>query len=263
MVEFCSLFSSSSGNCEYLAADGEGLLIDAGASCKQILQALEGVGASPQRIRGVLVTHEHIDHVKGLSVLCRKLHIPLYANEPTARALNIPKLESLDVRVFSMERPFWVGEAEVHPFALSHDSAAPVGYRVEFPRQGVQVGVATDTGCVTQEIRQGLQGCDALLLEANHDRNMLMSGGYPYFLKRRILSQQGHLCNDDCGELAVQLVEQGARHVVLGHLSRENNLPEIAYLAVKQQLEKAGVRLEEDCTLQVAPDAAPSRMIQL
>lgn len=263
MAEFQTLFSSSSGNCEYVSDGRHSLLIDAGVSCKRILAALEALGKNKMDLLGVLVTHEHSDHVKGISVLCRKLGIPVYANQATAQAMEVPKKEGLDIRLFENGKTFALGEMEITPFAIPHDAASPVGFRFHFPKEGVSLGSATDMGCVTGEVHKALEGCDGVFIESNHDRNMLLTGGYPYYLKRRILSDRGHLCNDDCGELAAELVKKGTRHLVLGHLSRENNLPDIAYMAVQQQLARSGAQLEEDYTLSVAPSDRPGELIAL
>jgi phosphoribosyl 1,2-cyclic phosphodiesterase len=252
MIKFCSLYSSSSGNSVFVGDGSTRLLVDAGVSCKKILQALEGIGERGEDIQGVLVTHEHSDHIQGLSVLCRKLHIPVYATAPTIRQMAVNKKEQLEFRPIEKGKTLAIGDVEVLPFAVPHDAADPVGFRFTFPKEGKVVCTATDMGCVTQEMRQHLEGCDVAYLESNHDRNMLLSGRYPYYLKQRILSDRGHLCNDDCGQLAGDLVEKGTKHLVLGHLSQENNMPQVAYLTCQNLLQQRGMAVEEDYTLSVA-----------
>lgn len=252
MVKFCSLFSSSSGNCEYLTDGSTTLLIDAGVSCKRVTEALQGIGQDPGAIAGVLITHEHSDHIKGVSVLCRKYGIPVYANAPTAEHMDIVKKEQVEFRIFKNGQPFAIGDIEITPFETPHDAVSPVGYRFAFPKEGKSIGLATDMGCVTDTVHNNLMGCDLAFIESNHDRNMLLNGPYPYHLKRRILSDHGHLCNDDCGQLARDLIQSGTKQLVLGHLSHENNLPQIAYMTSRHVLEQSGMVEMKDYLLSVA-----------
>lgn len=263
MVKFCSLFSSSSGNCEYVTDGSTALLIDAGVSCKRVSEALQGLGQAPEDIAGVLITHEHSDHIKGVSVLCRKYGIPVYANAPTAAHMDLAKKEQVEFCIFENGEPFSIGDVEITPFETPHDAASPVGYRFAFPKEGKSIGLATDMGCVTQTVHKNLMGCDLAFIESNHDRNMLLNGSYPYALKRRILSDRGHLCNDDCGILARDLIRSGTRQLILGHLSQENNLPDIAYLTSRHVLERSGMVERKDYQLTVAGCSRPGEMVTL
>ena len=235
MARFCSLFSSSSGNCTYIGSSGGGVLIDAGVSAKQISLKLNGIGVSERNIGAVFVTHEHGDHVKGLRVLASKYNIPVYATEGTIR-----ELEKM--------------------FRTSHDVAESCGYSVT-TSDGRKICVATDTGIVTDEMRTALTGCDLALVESNHDIGMLRNGSYPYLLKRRILSDVGHLSNIACGDFVTELVESGTTRLILGHLSKENNIPSLAYRTSKSALDCMGATENRDYILKVAGSDEPETVV--
>jgi phosphoribosyl 1,2-cyclic phosphodiesterase len=237
-----SLFASgSSGNCSAVFGDGSGVLIDAGISLRRITAGLGSCGASPEELGGVLVTHEHTDHVSGLAMLSRHFRLPIYTTRTIAAKLRgmLPDTDGL-INVIEPDESFKVGSFSVTAFRTPHDSADSVGYRVE---DGAVLGFATDTGCITDEMLGGLSGADTAVIEANHDERMLRYGAYPVFLKRRILADTGHLSNDSCGELARRLAEGGTRRIILGHLSRENNRPETARETVEAALEGSGAEL--------------------
>jgi len=227
--------SGSSGNSLLVSEQNTGLLIDAGISMRRIQQAITLTGLGPHEIGGVLITHEHSDHILSLSALVSRLRLPVYAPHTVANRLRgkYPELEDRLV-VIPVGEPFSVGPLCVTAFHTPHDTDESVGYRVE----GAGVfALATDMGCVTEEIEAGLCGADTVLIEANHDPELLISGPYPFPLKRRILSERGHLSNDDCARLARYLAENGTRRIILGHLSRENNRPELALRTVSAALE--------------------------
>ena len=209
-------------------------MIDAGISMKRIRENLSVSGISPEHLTGILITHEHSDHINGLAMLTKYHAVPVYA--PCVLAENlcrcVPGLERC-LRVIPVGERFALGGMSVTAFHTSHDTDESVGYRVEC---NCALGFATDMGCVTEEVERALRGCEAVLIEANHDTDMLVSGPYPAYLKRRILSPCGHLSNADCARLAVTLADSGAKYIVLGHLSRENNTPERAYRTVYDAL---------------------------
>ena len=251
MARFCSLFSSSRGNCTYIGAPEAGVLIDCGVSAKRIDSTLRSLDVDMQSIRAIFVTHEHTDHIAGLRVLASKYQIPVYASRGTIRAL-----EDMDVcGSFPLTGIDAQGVDEggmfVRPFALSHDAAQPVGYTVE-TADGRRISVATDTGIVTDEILSAVSGSDLVLLESNHDVGMLQTGPYPYTVKRRILSDKGHLCNDVCAETAVRLLESGTTRFCLAHLSRDNNMPRLAYQTTYSEMQLAGAEEGSDYLLRVA-----------
>jgi len=240
-MKLCPLCSGSSGNATYIEAGSARLLIDAGLSCKRICELLSKIGVDPKTLSAILITHEHVDHVRGVNVLSKKYDLPVYANADTWSALK-PTLFGVapkNVCVFESDRDFYLAGVRVLPFSVPHDAVHCVGYTVS--AGGRKVGVCTDLGHVDARILSILSGCDLLLFEANHDVDMLMAGSYPYPLKKRILSGNGHMNNEDCGKALVKLSESGVKNVILGHLSRENNYPELAMVAVRSVLEDAGV----------------------
>lgn len=244
MIRFCTLFSGSSGNSTFIGNDRAKILIDAGVTAKAIEQELRLIGEEPSDIDAILITHEHIDHTKGAGILSRRYGIKIVANSRTWRAMerDIGKIDP-DLRVVSDELPgnFTVGGLETVPFHISHDAADPVGYTVMDRRR--KITVATDSGCVSDTLFENLSGSDAVLLESNHDMNMLETGPYPAVLKARIRSDRGHLSNDSCAKAALKLVMSGTKVIILGHLSHENNVPEIAYGTVSKEIAEAGITI--------------------
>ena len=225
-LRFSPLFSGSSGNAVYVSGCDMQLLIDCGMSCARVTGELRAIGVSPEDIGGILVTHEHIDHIRGVGVFARKYRCPVYATEETWAAMG-EKLGPIPPENRRMVRPgedFFLGQLNVTPFPTPHDAACSVGYVLSTP-DGARFALATDIGCVRSGWLDAVRGCAAVLLESNYDPGMLQAGRYPYDLKRRIQSRKGHLSNDDAAEAALALVHAGARQLVLGHLSKENNFP--------------------------------------
>ena len=233
--------SGSGGNCMLLSDRDTHLLIDAGISMRRVQQSLRAAGLDIQDIGGVLITHEHSDHISGLKMLLKYYDLPVYAPHTVAARLcgMMPEAEE-HIRVIPVGEEFPVDSLRVRAFHTPHDTDESVGYRVEGERV---FALATDMGHVSEEVLSGLLGADAALIEANHDPDMLVDGPYPFYLKRRILSDHGHLSNPDCAELAGKLAESGTSTLILGHLSRENNRPELALAACEQALAGSGVRL--------------------
>ena len=252
--------SGSSGNCALLTLDGVHLLLDAGISFRRICTELERSGVRPEDLTAVLITHEHSDHIAGLGTLVRHCAAPICAPRIVARHLERTVAgAAARLRIFTPGAAETVGALRVSCFPTSHDTDESVGWRVE---GSTVFALATDTGCVTPEVEAGLSGADAVLIEANHDPELLLSGPYPAYLKRRILSQRGHLSNGDCAALAASLARSGTRQIVLGHLSRENNRPALAFrtvaaalegtqtaLCVAPAAERLMVEVEEPCLL--------------
>ena len=250
-MKFSPLFSGSSGNCSVITAGSTRVLVDAGMTGKSIVSALGEVGVDPGSLSGIVVTHEHSDHIKGVGVMSRKYDLPVYANEGTWKAMAplIGDVSMRNIRTFVTGQNFYIGDLDLTPFPISHDAAEPVGYT--FFHKGRRLVYMTDTGCVTEALRGVAAGADLLFLEANHDIDMLKNGPYPYQLKRRILSEKGHLSNDAAGRLLTGLYTTGVRRVILAHLSRENNTPRIAHDTVRGTLEADGIA-EKDFFLTVA-----------
>lgn len=234
------LCSGSSGNATLVEAGGLRLLIDAGGTGRRIEALLTEAGAAADALDAILLTHEHIDHVQGVGVLSRRYDLPVYAAADCFAALppSVGGVAPAQMRVFEPDRPFLLRGVQVFPFSTPHDSAHAVGYL--FEDADGRCAVMTDVGHVSDRMLDLVTGCDVLLLEANHDVDMLLSGAYPYPLKRRILSDTGHLCNEDAAATIVRLARRGMRDFILGHLSRENNTPELAAVTVRAALEEAG-----------------------
>ena len=232
-MQFCSLYSGSSGNCLYVAHGRTRLLVDAGLSGKKIEQGLVSADVLPTELDGILITHEHRDHIHGAGVLSRRYHLPIYANAATweAMAPELGKIDGDNVRFFVTGVPFDIGDLQIDSFPISHDAAEPVGFAIDSGNHSL--GIATDTGVMTDTILGSLKGRELVVLESNHDAAMLETGPYPYPLKRRIAGEHGHLSNDTAGDTAVTLAESGVKQIVLAHLSHENNLPILAYQTSK------------------------------
>lgn len=235
MSRFYSLFSSSQGNAAFVGTPSGGILIDAGVSCRRLVQALSHHGIAMEAVQGIVITHTHTDHVKGLRVLLQKYAIPVYASESAAATLadHLPE----NAAFFSVVpgRTIHIGEMTVSAFATMHDAPGSCGYRICCADQRV-CAVCTDLGCVTDEVLDGVTGADLVLLESNYDPEMLRRGPYPLPLQKRIQGQYGHLSNGESSELAVHLVEHGTTRLILGHLSPHNNTADLAQRTVLQQL---------------------------
>ncbi len=258
MLELCTLASGSSGN-SLLVTDGRThVLVDAGISCRRICTGLKELGVEPKELAGVLITHEHSDHISGLTTLTKQLKLPVYASPGTGRQLcyRIAFLEEL-LRPVAPGEGFSVGGLAIESFPTSHDAAESVGYALS--AGGRKAAVVTDLGYVTEAVLRGIRGADLLVAEANHDVEWVQSGPYPYHLKARILGDRGHLSNEAGAELAWTAVEGGARTVVLAHLSHENNTPARAHEVVRGVLERRGAAVGRDVALEVAPRSEKSR----
>ena len=237
-MNLCSIASGSSGNCIYTGTQNCGILIDAGISAKRIEQGLASIDRDIKEIKGIFVSHEHSDHIKGIGVLARKHHIPIYGTRGTIEAIKHTScLGAIDEELYHViraEEEVQIDDLVVKPFKISHDAAEPVAYRMECGSKSA--AIATDLGFYNQEIVDKLQNLDVLLLESNHDTHMLQVGGYPYPLKQRILSDRGHLSNESAGKLLCHLLHDDLKAVFLGHLSKENNYEELARETVKLEV---------------------------
>lgn len=251
MSRIFPLASSSSGNCTYIGHGKQGLLVDAGVSARTIAKSLESIGVEPSSICGIFITHSHIDHTSGLRVFSDKYNIPVFASPKTVEAIS----ENANVcpqNLNAVSGNVKVGCFDVNPFCTSHDCAGSCGYVITLP-DGAKCSVCTDLGFVSEEVHTAVKGSAAILLESNHDVTMLQNGNYPEHLKRRILSDCGHLSNVSCAAEVVKLVESGTRRIILGHLSRENNDPEIARSCTVAALIDKGFIENDDYILYIAP----------
>ncbi len=260
-MRFSPLCSGSSGNASYFEAGDTRLLIDAGVTGKKAEALLSEVGVDPSSLTGILVTHEHSDHIQGVGVLSRRYGIPVYADaECFAEMLPlIGNIPARLMRIFEPDHDFFIRNVRVFPFSTPHDAAHPVGYALTC--SGCKVSVMTDIGYADQRMLEAVAGSDVLLLESNHDPDMLRAGSYPQHLKTRILGRKGHLSNEDAGKALARLFQTGVRTAVLGHLSAENNTPELALATVKAVLEEAGCLSEMFVT--VAKRDVPTCMFEI
>ncbi len=275
-MRICSIASGSSGNCIYVGSDATHLLVDVGISGKRTEAGLKELDLSMRDIDGVFITHEHADHVAGLGVLGRKYNMPIYATKGTIEAIKRnSSLGEIPEELFmpvSADEKIIIKDLVCNPMKISHDAAEPVAYRISHGKK--KVGIITDLGTYDDYTVESLKGMDALLLEANHDVNMLQVGPYPYHLKKRILGERGHLSNEMAGQLLRSLLHEKLQAVILGHLSKENNLPELAYEAVRVEVAMDKVRRKEegmggdgmkarDFPMYVASRSEPSRVIHI
>ncbi|GHU68180.1 MBL fold metallo-hydrolase [Clostridia bacterium] len=253
-IRFCPLRSGSSGNVSFLSVGqgaslsvGQGasqsvgitrILIDAGHASRTLESLLNSIGESAANLDGIVISHEHSDHVKGAGTLSQRYGIPIYANEATWAAMQdkpgFSGVEARNRRLFTTGMDFFIGDINVQPFRIPHDAADPVGFACEY--RGKRIVTATDLGHLASAWTDQLEGADLLLIEANHDPDMLRACAYPSWLKRRILGNRGHLSNSDCASLLSRLADAGLRHCVLGHMSAEANTPDLALLSIKSAL---------------------------
>jgi len=250
---FCPLYSGSSGNALFCQYGGTRVLIDAGKSGSCIEEALRSIGVDIRTLDGVLITHEHSDHISGAGVMARKYGLPLYATEDTWWAMNdkIGKVPEALKRVIHANQGFYLGEIGVDPFPIPHDAADPVGYRLYGGE--LSIATATDLGHFSREVYDRIRGSNLVLLESNHDPDMLRANPrYNAQLKRRILGDHGHLSNEDCSKALISLIAAGTGNVILGHLSGENNTPELAEQVSVSAMENEGIRPGTDVQLRVA-----------
>jgi len=262
-MEFCPLFSGSSGNATYIGDGSCGVLIDAGMSMTAVCTALRTNGIDPASIRGILVTHEHSDHVCGIGPLSRKFDIPVYANLSTWEAMTsrLGNVAGKNGRVFTTGQDFYINDLGITPFRTPHDAAESVGYRIECG--GKVFAYMTDIGHVSTSMMSMARGADLVMLESNHDVDMLIKGSYPQHLKKRILGTRGHLSNKDAAAAVIAMAGMGVRRVMLGHLSEHNNTEELARDTTLTALLQAGIKPFEDIHIGIARRRTPGRLAVL
>lgn len=265
-MRMMSIASGSSGNCIYVGTEDTHLLIDTGVSCKKINEGLKELGLTGEDITAVLVTHEHSDHIGGLGVFLRKYKTPVYSAEETIdqiyQAKNIGKLPEGCFHPVKAEEPFEIGDVRIKPLAISHDAARPLAYRMD--SGSASAAVVTDLGYYDNHLIDCLQGLNALLLEANHDLRMLEAGPYPYYLKKRIAGEYGHLSNEASGRFLDELIHDQMKKVLLGHISKENNMAPLALEAVRAEIEMSPSSWSAaDVSMDSANRSQPSEIIYI
>lgn len=263
MAKFFTIASGSSGNSSFVGASGKGILVDFGISCRGVISALKERKIEPDSLSGILITHEHIDHVRGLAVFLSHHNVPIYASAPVLKYLATNGLVPFNAVLNEIdEHGELIGGMMIKPFRTSHDSVGSLGYSIITPDEH-RISVCTDTGYLTDDAREHLFGSEVVLIESNYDSGMLEFGPYPYHLKRRIKGPQGHLSNTDCAAFLPELVKSGTLHIVLGHLSKENNTPDVALQTCISELSMSGFREGRDYTIFAAPRNGLSENILL
>lgn len=263
LMNLCSIASGSSGNCTFIGSEQTKLLVDVGISGKRIENGLNSIDEKPEDIQGILITHEHADHIQGLGVLARRYHIPIYGTAETLCAIlklkNVGRISEELLHYVKPDNSFLINDIKVEPFSTSHDASNPVCYT--FEADGHKIGMATDLGKYDDYIIGKLEGSEVLLMEANHDINMLMVGGYPYYLKQRILGDRGHLSNEISAKLICRLFHDKLKSITLAHLSKENNYEDLAYETVRIELNQYIADQYTEQILSVAKRDMPSDVL--
>lgn len=263
MFNFCSLYSGSTGNCLLVQTDKTKILIDAGVSQKKINDALASFNVELSNIDAILVTHEHADHVLNLGSISKKHNIPVYCNEKTLNAMPTQKTKIADEnkKIFTSNKSFKVNELEIFPFSIPHDAADPCGFNIHYDNK--KISIATDIGHMDNELISNLKDSSFILLESNYDPDILKYSRYPFQLKQRILSQVGHLSNETAGKTISELCINGTlKKALLGHLSKENNFPELALKTVYDELEAKNI-YKENIPIDIANRDYPSKLIEI
>ena len=250
-MRLCSIASGSSGNCIYVGSEEAHVLVDVGISGKSIEKGLNSLDLTGKDVDGIVITHEHSDHIKGAGIISRKYDIPIFANVKTWCAMKdkLGDIKDSNMKVFENDRSYSLEDLIIRPFSISHDASDAVGYN--FYAENEKMSIATDIGMITDNIRRHLYKSKLVVLESNYDPNMLMMGSYPYSLKKRVMSDTGHLSNEDAAKFCIDLVKEGTERILLAHLSKENNFPELAYETSKSILAQNDIIIGQDIKLDV------------
>lgn len=262
MLKFCSLYSGSTGNSLYVESNNAKILVDSGVSAKKVEDGLNLIGVDINDINAILVTHEHSDHVQSLGTISKKYNIPVFANKETWNYMpnQKDKISQNNIRFYNANENFEIGDFVIHPFNIPHDAANPCGF--SFSCNNEKFSIATDLGHITTNVMDCLEGSSFLMLEANYDPEVLKCSKYPYLLKTRISGPNGHLSNNLAGETIAKLINSGLENVILGHLSKENNFPELAYNTVLEKLHMNNYD-KTSVDISVAKRDMPSNVIEI
>ena len=263
MLNFCSLYSGSSGNSLFVETNNTKILVDAGVSSKKIENSLLDINVNPSSIDGILVTHEHIDHVQGLGTFSKKFDIPVFVNRETLDAMpkQRDKIDVKNIRTFKVSDKFSIGDLDIKPFSIPHDAINPCGFNIYNNKK--KISIATDIGNMTSNVLRNLEESLFILLEANYDPEVLRCSSYPFALKSRIAGPTGHLSNEAAGKTISHLLESGLKTAMLGHLSKENNFPELAYQTVIDELITNDYFKNDSLNLSVASRSEHSKLINI
>ncbi|MCL2415567.1 MAG: MBL fold metallo-hydrolase [Defluviitaleaceae bacterium] len=249
-VSFCTIASGSGGNSVFISGKNQSILIDAGLSGKVIERGLNGIGISAKDISAVFLTHEHNDHTRGAGILSRRYDIPIYTTAGTWKRMSSDRISAKNQHTVKADKPIELGKMRILPFSIPHDAAEPVGYSIMI--EGRKISVATDLGYITPNVAEYIYGSDIILIESNHDIEMLRNCRYPAYLKRRILGEGGHLSNIAAGLFIKEIFSPKTKHIFLGHLSQENNRPMLAYDTVREILTSSKINVGKDCCIYLA-----------
>ena len=262
MLNFCSLYSGSSGNSLFVETDNTKLLIDAGVSSKKIEKALNDIQVDPCTLDGILITHEHSDHVQGLGTFSKKFDLPVFVNQETLDAMpkQRDKIADKNIKKFKIAEKFSIGDLDINPFSIPHDAANPCGFTIF--NNDKKISIATDIGHMTNDILKNLEESLFVMLESNYDPEVLKCSSYPYKLKTRIAGPNGHLSNNTAGKVISRLVNNGLKSVMLGHLSKETNFPELAMRTVIEELQSCNIS-HDAINLNIATRICPSTIINI
>lgn len=262
-LHFSVLASGSTGNAFYIGTEKERILVDAGLSGKEMTRLFKEIDVDPSTLSRILVTHEHSDHIKGLGIFARKYNLPIYANEQTWKAMesSIGKIELDQKFLFNIEEVKTFGDMDVESFAVSHDAIDPMFYT--FHHNGKKVALVTDLGYVSERIKKTVEGADALIFEANHDVEMLRMGRYPWSVKRRILGDSGHVSNEDCALALRDIINDKTKRIYLAHLSKDNNMKDLAHMSVRNGLNEYGFSVGDHITLHDTDPKTPTALYEV
>ncbi len=263
MVNFCSLYSGSSGNSLFVETPNTRLLVDAGVSSKKIEKALLDINVEPSSLDGILVTHEHTDHVQGLGTFSKKFDLPVFVNQETLDAMpkQRDKIDSKNIKTFKIADKFSIGDLDIKPFSIPHDAVNPCGFNIW--KDDKKISIATDIGHITNDILKNLEESLFIMLEANYDPEVLRCSSYPFVLKSRIAGPTGHLSNEMAGKTISHLLKSGLKKAMLGHLSKESNFPELAYQTVLDELMSSNSFDKTSMNLSVASRDVHSKLIEI
>lgn len=262
-IEFTTLASGSEGNCTYVGTENTKVLIDVGISCSKVEQFLKQINVDPSSLTAIFITHEHTDHIKGVSVLSRKYNIPIFATEGTFEALieKFSNIKNSNKNFVYADEPIILNDLYLMPFDIPHDAKQPVAYFIKY--NNFKLSILTDLGHISPNVIQNIKYSNAIILESNYDETMLKNGPYPAVLKNRILGDYGHISNEVSAKFLAAVFNQNLKNVFLAHISKNNNTPDLAFLTFKNILSEFRIKVNSDFLLHISKDFGPSKLIKI